>query len=210
MSKRDRDRRPARRQPFKDPKPRILVVCEGRFSEPEYLNGLIIACANPRVSVEIKPGSGVPKTIVEFAKELKLQNRQEAKRGNDENILYESIWCVFDIDDHPNVPGSKRMAKDNGLEVAISSPAFELWLLLHFRGFPGQQHRDKITRMLKKFVPSYDKHVEFRSDYQATYSAAVDRALKMDQDAIEADEENRNPTTGFYRLTELIRGDEKF
>ena len=146
---------------------------------------------------------------LEPSSNLKEQNRKEARRGDDDNILYESVWCVFDIDDHPHVSDAKQMARDNNFEVAISNPAFELWLLLHFRGFPGQQHRDSITRMLKKFFAAYNKHVDFQRDYKDTYREAVDRASKMDQDAVAANEENRNPTTGFYRLTELIRGSEE-
>ncbi len=38
-SRRDRDRRPGRRAPFREPKPVILIVCEGERTEPEYFEG---------------------------------------------------------------------------------------------------------------------------------------------------------------------------
>ena len=38
------------------------------------------------------------------------------------------------------------------------------------------------------------------------YPQAVVRASKMDQDAEAAHEPHRNPSTGVYKLTELIRG----
>ena len=59
--------------------------------------------------------------------------------------------------------------------------------------------------MLTKHVPTYDKHVDYET-YSAGYSQAVTRASKMDQDAEAANEPHRNPTTGVYKLTELIRG----
>ena len=57
------------------------------------------------------------------------------------------------MDDHPNIPEAKQMAKANDINLAISNPSFELWLLLHFRSGPGAKHRDEIVKMLKKFVP---------------------------------------------------------
>jgi hypothetical protein len=67
------------------------------------------------------------------------------------------------------------------------------------------QHRDTIWQKLKKHVPKYDKHVDYAT-YSAGYSQAVARARRMDDEASEAREPHRNPTTGVYELTELIRG----
>ena len=38
--RRERERRPARRTATREPKRRLLVVCEGRVTEPQYLRGL--------------------------------------------------------------------------------------------------------------------------------------------------------------------------
>ena len=97
------------------------------------------------------------------------------------------------------------MARDNGIHLAISNPCFELWLLLHFSDNPGMQDRATMKKKLQKHVPEYDKHVDY-AIYAAGYSQAVARASKMDKDAEEAREPHRNPTTGVYELTELIRG----
>ena len=59
--------------------------------------------------------------------------------------------------------------------------------------------------MLSKYLPTYDKHVDYAT-YAAGYPQAVVRASKMDQAAEAAHEPHRNPTTGVYKLTELIRG----
>ena len=59
--------------------------------------------------------------------------------------------------------------------------------------------------MLIKHVPKYDKRVDYET-YSAGYGEAVARASKMDQDADAEQEPHRNPTTGVYKLTELIRG----
>lgn len=206
MGKRNRRRRQARRKPFKDPKPVILIVTEGKVTEPEYLKGFREAVRNPRVHIEVVGGAGVPKTIVEFAKERKRRAERQARRENDDNLRYDKVWCVFDIDQHPNVPDAKQMARDNGIELAISNPCFELWLWLHFADQPGMRHRHDLQSMMKQHVPNYDKHVDY-SDYAAGYEPAVQRASRLEEDA-KLDDEGRNPTTGVWRLTESIRTDD--
>ena len=204
-SARNRRRRQGRRSAFLEPKPTILVVSEGDVTEPEYIRGLQCACRNPRVTIEVAPEHGVPKTLVEHAKRHKERAQANADREGDDNLAYDSVWCVFDIDEHPRIGEAIEMARDNGISLAISNPCSELWLLLHFRENPGAQHRAKIKAMLEEYVPSYDKHVDYAT-YSAGYPQAVTRASKMDHDAEKAKEPHRNPTTGVYNLTELIRG----
>ena len=206
-NRRDRSRKQARREPFRESKPRILVVTEGAVTEPEYLRGFINACKNPRVEIKIAGEHGRdPKSLVGIAKQHRDDADRAADRENDDNLRFESVWCVFDVDDHLKIPDAKQMARDNGIELAISNPAIELWLLLHFRESPGMQHRDKVRAMLAEFVPGYDKHVAF-AEYFPGYDAAVRRAQQLDRAATQDGEEGRNPSTGVYRLTALIRDD---
>ena len=127
--RRDRERKQARRPAFCDPRPVIAIVCEGENTEPQYFNDLWQAARNPRVRVFFHPEHGVPKTLVEMAKQVKKNAQIEARRQNDENLAFDSIWCVFDIDEHPNVPEARLMASDSGesrgsyfLGVPIRSP----------------------------------------------------------------------------------------
>ena len=68
MSRRNKKRRPARSSAQKLAKIRILVVTEGAVTEPEYLKGFAEANKNLLVWIGIETGAGVPKTIVESAK----------------------------------------------------------------------------------------------------------------------------------------------
>jgi hypothetical protein len=203
---RSRQRQQGRRQAFRDPKPTILVVSEGKITEPEYIRGLQRACRNPRVTIKIAPEHGVPKTLVDCAKQYKEQAERQAGREGDENLAYDSVWCIFDVDEHPQVGEAKEMARDNGIHLAISNPCFELWLLLHFRDNPGMQDRAKVKEMLIQHVLKYNKHIDYAT-YAAGCAQAVLRARRMDESAEEANEPGRNPTTGVYKLTEIIRGD---
>ena len=204
MGKKNRLRRPARRAPFKEPLPVILVVTEGTVTEPEYLRQFARASKNSRVRLEIVRGAGVPKSIVESAKRLKTDAAKRARQENDDNLKFDEVWCVFDVDQHPNMPEAKQMARDKKLELAISNPCIELWLWLHFADQPGMQHRHDLRRMLKQHIPDYNKHVDY-SHYSAGYDAAVRRATQLDNEATADGEEGRNPTTGVWRLTESIR-----
>lgn len=206
MSRRNRDRQPARRSPWREPKPRILCVCEGAITEPEYLRGFTSHCRNPRVEVVVVPGAGVPRTLVERARERKREAATDAKRQGDENLSFDEVWCVHDIDDHPKIDEARVMARDNGIQLAVSNPCFELWLVLHFRDDPGAQHRDHLARLLGQFLPGYEKHVEF-SRFADGYGEAVRRASRLEELAERDGEPGRNPTSGVWRLTESIRGD---
>lgn len=205
-SRRNRSRRPGRRPPFRDPKPTILVVCEGEKTEPQYLEGFKRAYHNPRVTIKIAPEHGVPRTLVEIAKNRKNEAEAEAHRERDENIAYDSVWCVFDIDEHANVPNVREMARDNNIQLAVSNPCFELWLLLHFRDSPGMQHHEKIQTMLAVHIPGYNKHVDYAT-YSVGYLEAATHAKRLDDSAELDGEAGRNPTTGVYKLTELIRSE---
>lgn len=203
--RRNRKRKPPRRAPWREPKPRILCVCEGEVTEPDYLDGFRQSVRNPRVEIEVAGGQGVPRSLVEEAKRRKHAAEKEARRHGDQNLIFDEVWCVGDVDDHPKLHEARDMANANGIKMAISNPAIELWLLLHHREQPGAQHRDDVTRLLRHHVPGYDKHVDFGL-YADKYDVAKSRAERLEQDAAAVDEKGRNPTTGFWRLTESIRG----
>lgn len=49
-------------------------------------------------------------------------------------IPYDRVWAVFDKDSFPDVKfnGAIQKAISNGIDVAWSNEAFELWYLYHF------------------------------------------------------------------------------
>lgn len=207
MARRDRPRREARRVPFLEPRPRILVVCEGEVTEPQYFESFRRWCKNPRVEVHVEGPAGVPFTLVTKARDLKAQAEREATSGRDDNLRYEEVWCVFDFDQHPRVPDARQMAKDNGLRLAMSNACFELWLLLHLRENPGAQHRHRLQEMLADLMPGVrDKHLDFEL-LIAGYDDAFRRAERLENDALAAGEECRDPTTEVFHLTDSIDED---
>ena len=204
MTRRNRVRRPARGDANQTPKPIVLIITEGEVTEPEYLNGFVQACHNPRVRIEVNKGVGVPQTVVQLAKEKKKAAEKRSRRERDENLAYDEVWCVFDVDAHPNIQDAKEMARANGIELAISTPCIELWLWLHFADQPGLRHRQDLQSMIKQYIRNYDKHVVF-SDYADGHDDAARRAEAMDKIADSINSPGMNPTTGMWRLTKSIR-----
>jgi hypothetical protein len=95
MKRHDRlSRRPPRRARRK----RYLIVCEGEVTEPDYVEETRHQL-RLLIDLNIIPG-GDPKRLVERAVERKKESEKAAERSSDENLLYERIWCVFDVDDH--------------------------------------------------------------------------------------------------------------
>lgn len=205
--RRDRKRKSARpRERSLDPRPVVLIICEGQNTEPEYFEGLVAQFDNPRVRILALKGQGVPLTIVQTGQEQKEEAEAKARKRDDENIAYEAVWCVFDRDDHPDIPNAFAIAKAEGLHVAFSNPCFELWLLLHFREQPGMKHRDIVASLLREYVPKYDKrkkNVEIDA-FIAGYPDAVKRAERLCATPDDFEVWDRNPYTDVHILTELI------
>ncbi len=193
-----------RRGPLREPKRRILIVCEGRITEAGYFKDLRAAFRNPLVDVEIDDAGGVPKTLVERAAARKREAERDAKSRRDEFLSYDEVWCVFDVDEHPHLPDARQQARDHGIDLAVSNPCFELWALLHYQDHTAHLERGDARRRLKSHLPLYEKSLPFTQLHPA-YAEAVRRAQELDRRREDADDPGGNPSTGVYRLTERIR-----
>jgi hypothetical protein len=198
------DRSIRRRGPTRDPKHRVLIVCEGRETERGYFKAFQHEVRNPRVHVEVARETGVPRTVVEEAIRLKREAEGDAKRQRDENLLWDEVWGVFDVDEHPHLDQARQLAEHHGIALAVSNPCFELWALLHFQDQRAHIERHKARVALQGRLPGYDKALDFPKVHPG-YSDASRRAEQLDRDAERHGKPGRNPTTGVYRLTEVIR-----
>jgi hypothetical protein len=204
--RRDRKRRSARPVAYRQPKRLILIVCDGAVTEVQYFRGYERARRASMVQIEVSKEHGDPKTLVRIATNRKIDAEQRARQQRDAHLQYNEVWCVFDVDEHPGISDAEQMARANGIQLAISNPCFELWLLLHFREQPGAQDRHKIQNMLRKHVREYDKSIDFEQ-FRPHCKDAMRRAHSLDRLASQVNEPGRNPTTGVYKLLKKL--DEK-
>jgi len=198
-----RNRPLRRRTPRREPRKRLLVLCEGKVTEPGYLRAFRHEHRSQLVEVEVVPECGVPKTLVELAAERKKRAEKEARRSGDPYLRYDEVWCVLDIDAHPNLLEAKQQAGDNGLKLAISNPCFELWILLHFQDQRAHQERGWIQAACREHPPDFVKEVPY-DRVQRTYAEAVARAKALDKWQAEQNRPGVNPSTAVRELSERI------
>jgi len=77
----------------------------------------------------------------------------------------DEFWLVCDCDHWINAGHLKNLVRviqecgQKGIQVALSNPCFELWLLLHFAEFPedGKLTRADVEKKIREAVGAYDK-----------------------------------------------------
>lgn len=154
------ERKAGKRPPY----PRVLMVCEGRETEPNYFEEIRQAYRIPTAHWAILPselGTG-PEKVVAYA---------EAKARRDKS--WDEVYCIFDRDDHAHYREAIRAASELEGKLKTSEPAspvrfaaipsvpcFELWFLLHFEPVAREEHRDEVARKLAAWIPGYEKNFD--------------------------------------------------
>ena len=100
---------------------RILIVCEGEKTEPNYFRKFP---DNPEVYDRIDIHGTGYNTISLVNEAIKL--KEEARNRREPYI---EVWCVFDKDDFSDEQFRNAiiLAEKNKIECAYSIEAFELW-----------------------------------------------------------------------------------
>lgn len=177
------------------PKPTILIVCEGACTEPLYFEAFRVSSAD--VSIE---GTGRnTDSLVQYAIDKKNAAR---------NDPYDQVWCVFDRDSFPAVNFNRaiQLANANGIEVAYTNEAFELWYLLHFHyfhtGMSRQLYRDKLSENLNRPYEKNDR--ELYKTLVQRQSVAIRNAEKLLETYSPSDPCNDNPSTKVHLLVQEL------
>ncbi len=136
---------------------RILILCEGKETEPRYFRGLKRDKSRKnrlsalRIEVyDSRPNT--PKELIKVAISLK-------KDAISENNPYDDIWVVIDKDGYTKHPQAFNQALANRINIAFSSISFEYWFLLHFiyttKAF--NKADDLIKHLKRNYMPNYQK-----------------------------------------------------
>lgn len=189
----------------------VLIVCEGTKTEPLYFCGLV---RHLKLStVEVVPAVGsAPMTVVSDAARRKKDRAKEAAHSS-ACVPYDEIWCVFDVDVHPNLKSAIKTASDNGLKVALTNPCFEYWLLLHFIDFRTTNlSRHKMQSQLKQHLRNYEKGHDYANDFASKVPDAIRRAEGILKSQWQLDPTNclnilaSNPSTAVHLVVKELRG----
>ncbi|PWV65680.1 RloB family protein [Plasticicumulans acidivorans] len=159
----------ARKRPQRVSHDRVLIVCEGSKTEPNYFREIIRAYRLHTASVTVLPCTRgtAPIAVVECARDL--FDKGSCERGISPRA-FERVYAVFDRDQHDSyrealdlaksLDGRRRNdAKESVCFRAIASvPCFELWLLLHYEDVSTWQvDVETVMRCLGVRFPGYAK-----------------------------------------------------
>ncbi|WP_271270476.1 RloB family protein [Aliamphritea hakodatensis] len=148
---------------------RVLIVTEGKETEPNYFLEIRRDLRLQTTSVSILKGKygTCPKQVVEYAYDLFL------KGDSDTDIqpkAFEKIYAVIDRDDHAHYHTALQLAENinnkkllNDKKVPIefsvipSIPNFEIWLLLHFENRQTMMPKEDVYAALSHHIDNYEK-----------------------------------------------------
>jgi hypothetical protein len=190
-----------------------LIVTNG-VTEAVYLKHYRIS-TGPIVKICKRVGVD-PRKLVEKAilERDALIRQQDFDMGNDET------WVVLDRDTNPADSKNKgqfnealQIAQNNGLLVAYSNDAFELWFVLHYQDVTRSTHRNELYVLLEKHRgKKYEKgrRVDLYEELKPLRDDAMRRAAQLHKGVGEKAPEASNPCTTIYLLIEKLMSDPGF
>ena len=194
--------------PKKEVAKKILIACEGKYTEPLYLKAIKQDLRLSTVKITILPHDGTdPLSVVNKV----LDKRQEVKReGTWEKE--DLAWAVFDGDEHiqkdpNNWHQAIQKAKKENIRLAITNPSIEFWYLIHFQERSSNISQDKAKNHLKQHIPNYDKSGCYYPEPLKKFNQeAIARAKKLDDLAKQNKlPEHSNPCcSGISQLVEML------
>ena len=200
-----------RRRAISSPRKKVLIVCEGKKTEPNYFNSLITNLKLTTAEVKIFNESGsAPKSVVEFGIE-------KLKKESDIDLLF----FVFDKDDHDSyaaalsaVANLKKIGRYSSKTISAitSNPCFEVWFLMHFGPYEkpfspsgGKSPCDNVIAVLRKqncfrnYSKAQRNHFELLSDRLNIANKNSAQVLKQSEEAGDR-KHYGNPTTFVHEL----------
>jgi len=197
-----------RRVGMREERERILIVCEGTKTEPNYFEAFKQDLLPNVVQLDICGEGANTLSLVARAQDIR---DSEAKGEHP----FDQAWVVFDRDsfDPDDFDNAIHMANAAGMRCAWSNEAFELWYILHFEyrntGMSRTEYQSKLTGMLgepyRKNAPNmYRKLMKRGNQVQATaWAETLHKSFK----ASDTPSSRCNPCTTVF---ELVRELNKF
>jgi len=171
---------------------RFLIVCEGEKTEPNYFNKF----RTNRTVIVVK-GLGC-NTVSLVNEAIEFMSKSE----------YDQVWCVFDRDIFPpeNINAAFELAYRNGISIAYSNEAFELWYCLHFNYLDTAITRKDYCKKLSGYLEQkYEKNDEdMYENLLSRQSDAIRNAKKLLEQYNPPKPAHDNPSTTVHRLVEEL------
>ncbi|WP_030562245.1 RloB family protein [Streptomyces aureocirculatus] len=171
-----RDQASRSKQPRADKRPReVFVFTEGEVTEPEFIEfvtghgtraqqGRTVRCTVENQSAPSKRRKPLPLVEEAIVKWREVERAAKKAKLKPTDWNWPQVWCLFDRDQHEDIPTAFSRARQAKLHIAYSHPCFELWRLLHYQNYTstfGGVCDSAADRLKEKpgFVQSYGSNV---------------------------------------------------
>lgn len=172
----------------------------------DYVKNLRIKSGEVDDPVRVEADGVDPKTLVEGAARLLHEDKKDAKKESYDPFAV--VWAVTDVDDFGKNGDKLRAAVDkgrqNGVEVIISNPCFDVWLIDHKQPCPLSYTQTSECEKLAKRLGLIDmsrnrnnpKHIR-QEAIAGKYATAAKNAQKHMGEQHRRIRDNR-PSSGDY------------
>lgn len=196
-------RKVARRKASRRGMPAILIVCEGKETEPNYIRGLCDHLGINRAAVRIECGDGVtdPVGLVRLAQRLFTSDGQ-----------FDRVFVVCD-GDRGGLDAARELAErplrnaareTTAVQLIASDPCFEFWLLLHFEYRAAPCSTAEGIRELRRHLTTYHKSEPRIFEMAASgLDMACENASRLRREL--SDSSAMTPNTDMDRMVEELR-----
>jgi hypothetical protein len=142
-----------RGRPKRVPLVRFFVYCEGRNTEPNYLETFARHVGHRQVVLEVDTPGGIP-AILKAAKEKK----KELRAQNADVGTADQVWVVFDEDGRLAYAAEVAQCLADKINVATSNSCFELWLIAHHANEAPTTDQQAVCARLAALDSSYNSN----------------------------------------------------
>ncbi|MFD9978966.1 RloB family protein [Streptomyces massasporeus] len=163
----------------------VYVFTEGAVTEPGFItfvteNGTRkepdreTVCKVENRSAPTKRRKPLPLVEDAIAKWREVRRAAEKAGIGPDDWNWPQVWCLFDRDQHPDIPTAFSRARSEKVHVAYSHPCFELWRLLHYQNYTSNFSGvcGSAAGMLKQqpgFAQTYGPTIRSVSEEQAKH-----------------------------------------
>lgn len=122
-------------------------------------------------------------------------------------------YCIFDTDEKPykdiQIKEAIQLASNHNIEIILSSPCFEEWILCHFDKSTKELSNKEAFKHVQKYIPHYDKNYNVYFDIVDKTDVGIQNA-KYKEEYLRGQGKNlnsvhANPSTQVYKIVERIR-----
>ena len=192
-----------RKPGHRETKPVVMIACEGQ-TECAYFAAIRTMHGLHSVEIAVEATGRDPMSLVRYAESRVREDREG----------FDNAICVFDRDTHAHFAEArariKKLAagkKSLPIMEAVTIPAFEFWILLHFErtAAPFENSEQIINRLkLAGHIPNFTKsNLQWCREVVAKAETAIANAHWLNEQAKGA--EIVNPFTNIHLAVELLR-----